>query len=127
MINPGHSDLDLKFIPNPMTKQVKNLDEKTAIIRALNHLFYTRQGEKLYDENFGIGIQDQLFEMNNFLTKDVLKTFIKTQINNYESRINVLNLELESDLHNLNIYLEYAIRSSPQERLVYQKTIRRIR
>ena len=72
-------------------------------------------------------VLDQLFEMNNFLTKDVLKTFIKTQINNYESRINVLNLELESDLHNLNIYLEYAIRSSPQERLVYQKTIRRIR
>ena len=56
MINSTHSDLDLKFIPNPMTGHVKNLNEEKAIVRALNHLFFTRPGEKLYDENFGIGI-----------------------------------------------------------------------
>lgn len=122
-----YTDIDLKFIPNPITRAIKNLDEKTSIIRALTHLLFTRQGEKLYDNQFGVGIQDQLFESNDFIRQDVLKTFITTQINNYEPRVNLISVNLESDVYNLTVTIEFSLKSNPTEVLTLEKTIRRIR
>lgn len=122
-----YTDIDLKFIPNPITRAIKNLDEKTSIIRALTHLLFTRQGEKLYDSQFGVGIQDQLFESNDFIRQDVLKTFITTQINNYEPRVNLISVNLESDVYNLTVTIEFSLKSNPTEVLTLEKTIRRIR
>lgn len=122
-----YTDIDLKFIPNPITRAIKNLDEKTSIIRALTHLLFTRQGEKLYDSQFGVGIQDQLFESNDFIRQDVLKTFITTQINNYEPRVNLISVNLESDVYNLTVTIEFSLKSNPAEVLTLEKTIRRIR
>ena len=56
-------DLDLKFRPHPLKNSVANVSGSVAINRALTHLFFTRQSEKLYDNDYGIGIQDRLFEI----------------------------------------------------------------
>ena len=120
-------DIDLKFIPHPITNTVANVSGRTAIDRALSHLFMTRQGEKLYDSDFGIGIQDRLFELNSFLARDSLQTFVLAQINNYEPRINVLDFSVEAEQHNFTVNLSYNLKSDPQEVLTYQKTIKRIR
>ena len=74
------SDIDLKFIPHPITRKVNNLDAKSAIFRSLNHILFTRKGERLYNNSFGVGIQDYIFEINNFVLQDNIKTEIKTQI-----------------------------------------------
>lgn len=121
------SDIDLKFIPHPTTHRVNNLDAKTAIYRALNHLLFTRQGEKLYNNNFGIGIQDYIFELNNFIQQDVLKTVIKNQIINYETRITLEDVQIEQDLHNITITIFFRLKSDPQELLTLEKTLKRIR
>lgn len=120
-------DIDLKFKPHPIKNTIANVTGETAITRALTHLFFTRQGEKLYDSNFGIGIQDKLFELNNFLVKDTLITLILSQINNYEPRINVIDFSIEHEHHEMTINLQYSLKSDPQEVLTYQKTIKRIR
>lgn len=120
-------DLDLKFRPHPLKNSVANISGSVAINRALTHLFFTRQGEKLYDNDYGIGIQDRLFEMNNFLTKDSLLTFVKSQINNYEPRINLLDFDIQQERDNMTLNLEYSLKSNPQQILQYQKTIKRIR
>ena len=120
-------DLDLKFRPHPLKNSVANVSGSVAINRALTHLFFTRQGEKLYDNDYGIGIQDRLFEMNNFLTRDSLLTFVKSQINNYEPRINLLDFDIQQERDNMTLNLEYSLKSNPQQILKYQKTIKRIR
>lgn len=120
-------DLDLKFRPHPFKNTVANITGSVAINRSLTHLFFTRQGEKLYDNDFGIGIQEHLFEINDSFNRDSLNSFIQTQINNYEPRINVLDFFIENKLHNAEINLKYSLKSRPQEILTYQKTIRRIR
>jgi phage baseplate assembly protein W len=120
-------DIDLKFNAHPISRAVKNVDKSIAINRALTHLFFTRQGEKLYDSDFGIGIEERLFEMNNFLIKDSLITFIKAQINNYERRINLLDLSIDNEGHYMTINLSYSLKSEPERVLTYQKTIKRIR
>src|SRR6056300_314032 len=104
------SDIDLKFIPHPTTKQVKNLDAKSAIQRALNHLLFTRQGEKLYNNDFGVGIQDYIFELNNFIQEDLLRTNIRNQIVNYERRVILEDVTVEQDLNNITINISYRLK-----------------
>ena len=121
------SDIDLKFTPHPITNRVANVSGEVSIRRALTTLFFTRQGEKLYDNDYGIGIEEFLFEMNNSIQTDSLTTFIKTQINNYEPRIIEHDFSIEHQQYNAEINLKYSLKSNPQEILTYQKTIRRIR
>lgn len=121
------SDLDLKFIPHPYSGRVKNLDAKSAIFRSLNHLLMVRNGEKLYDESFGIGIQDQLFELQDFISMDSLKTDISDQISNYEPRITLQDVILTEDRNNLTITIEFYLNSNPQELLTFERTLLRIR
>jgi len=121
------SDLDLKFIPHPRSGRVKNLDAKTSVFRALNHLLLVRNGEKLYIEGFGVGIQNQLFELNDFIALDAIKSEIIDQVKNYEPRITVQDVILTEDLHDLTITIEFYLNSNPQELITFERTIKRIR
>jgi len=121
------SDIDLKFIPHPITRKVNNLDPKSAIFRSLNHILFTRKGERLYNNSFGVGIQDYIFEINNFVLQDSIKTEIKTQISNFEPRITLEDFLLVEDLHNIEISIYFRLKSEPSELLVFEKTLKRIR
>lgn len=121
------SDIDLKFIAHPKTKRVNNLDAKTAIFRSLNHILYTRKGERLYNHDFGVGIQDYVFEMNNFAIRDALKSSIKNQINRFETRVIFEDLVVDEHLHTVDISIYFRLKSEPQSLLVFEKTLKRIR
>lgn len=121
------SDIDLKFIAHPKTKRVNNLDAKTAIFRSLNHILYTRKGERLYNYDFGVGIQDYVFEMNNFAIRDALKSSIENQINRFEKRVIFEDLVVDEHLHTVDISIYFRLKSEPQSLLVFEKTLKRIR
>jgi len=121
------SDIDLKFIAHPKTKRVNNLDAKTAIFRSLNHILYTRKGERLYNHDFGVGIQDYVFEMNNFAIRDALKSSIENQINRFETRVIFEDLVVDEHLHTIDISIYFRLKSEPQSLLVFEKTLKRIR
>ena len=121
------SDIDLKFIAHPKTKRVNNLDAKTAIFRSLNHILYTRKGERLYNQDFGVGIQDYVFEMNNFAIRDALKSSIQNQINRFETRAIFEDLVVDEHLHTVDISIYFRLKSEPQSLLVFEKTLKRIR
>jgi phage baseplate assembly protein W len=121
------SDIDLKFIPHPISKKVKNLDARTTIFRALNHILFTRPGERLYNAEFGVGIQDYIFELNSFIQQDILKTSIQNQIENFEKRIVLEDTQIEQDVNSITIYIKYRLRSNPQELITFEKTLKRIR
>jgi phage baseplate assembly protein W len=121
------SDIDLKFIAHPKTKRVNNLDAKTAIFRSLNHILYTRKGERLYNHDFGVGIQDYVFEMNNFAIRDALKSSIQNQINRFETRVIFEDLVVDEHLHTIDISIYFRLKSEPQSLLVFEKTLKRIR
>ena len=121
------SDIDLKFIAHPKTKRVNNLDAKTAIFRSLNHILYTRKGERLYNHDFGVGIQDYVFEMNNFAIRDSLRSSIENQINRFETRVIFEDLSVDEHLHTVDISIYFRLKSEPQSLLVFEKTLKRIR
>lgn len=121
------TDIDLKFLPNPFNKKVKNLDEGVAILRSLTHILFISSGEKLYENQFGVGIERELFEINDFIALDVLKGRIRQQINNYEPRVVLDDVQLvESGLY-MEITITVRYKSNPTQILTLQKTIKRIR
>jgi phage baseplate assembly protein W len=120
-------DLDLKFIPHPSTMRVNHVVGKAAIFRSLNHILYTRPGERLYKPDFGIGIQNQLFEQNDFIGLDSLKTDIKDQIKNYEDRITIKNIDIWNDLYNLELKITFYINTEPSNEITFEKTVKQIR
>ena len=60
-------DLDLKFKKHPIKYSVQHVKDITAINRALSHLFFTRPGERLYDVDFGIGLQEEFIKFDQYL------------------------------------------------------------
>lgn len=120
-------DLDLKFLPHPSTMRVNHVVGKAAIFRSINHILFTRPGERVYNPDFGVGIQNQLFEPNDFIGLDSLKTDIKDQIKNYEERITVTNIELQNDLYNLEIKLTFYLNTEPSNEITFERTVKQIR
>jgi phage baseplate assembly protein W len=73
----------------------------------LMNLILTRQGERLYLPDFGIGLDDLLFENN--VPIDDLKERINFQINFYIPELTLLNVNVEEkkDEHLLYVQISY--------------------
>mgnify|MGYP003640493941 CR=1 FL=1 len=87
------------FKGTPTTKeQVKN---------NLLNLLLTQKGERINHPNFGIGLQDLLFEQN--INEDVLHEEIYNQIQFYIPEITLVNhsIDFNPDEHTLTIKLVY--------------------
>ena len=81
----------------------------------------------LYNAEFGVGIQNYLFELNNFIQQDILKTNIENQVENFEKRIILEDIVIEQDVNNITINIAFRLKSNPQELITFEKTLKRIR
>lgn len=112
-LNPSRSykDLSFTFKINPLRKDLVVLKDENAIKRALLNLFSYRKGEKFFDPTFGSGIPDLLFEPFDFATAGSIQSEIKTVIETYEPRVNVLgiDIDLNYDSNSYDIQVAYSI------------------
>lgn len=85
-------------------------------------LLLTRPGEKLDEPEFGIGIQNFLFEMNTVEVKQQISSRIKSQVITYLSSINIVNIDLSTFENNENgVYVAityYVPQINQQDRIV---------
>jgi phage baseplate assembly protein W len=75
-------------------------------------LLYTYPGERIWDINFGVGIEKYLFENNTPSLLETLRQRIVDQVSTYLPYLNLKNLEIDTDEINLNkisIRLEYEV------------------
>lgn len=90
---------DVAYGPNlssPIDQDEDLTDPLAQIKQNFRILLLTRQGEKLGDPEFGIGIQNFLFETNNAQTQAQIKSKIKSQVNIYMSYINITEITLQN-------------------------------
>ena len=73
----------------------------------LMNLILTRQGERLYLPNFGVGIRNLLFEQN--VKAEILKERISNQVDIYIPEIEVMDIKIDKspDSHTLYIAIDY--------------------
>jgi len=65
-----------------------------AIKQNLKMLLLTRQGEYVMDANYGVGLQDYLFELETLIDTNGLESIIRSQASTYMPYMTISNLSV---------------------------------
>ncbi len=90
-----------------------------AIRESIKNIILTPRGSELMDPNFGCGIHDLLFSPNDKITEDIMKDIIKRDLLNYEPRISVKSIKINSEDSKIDISVSYFIKETDASDNVY--------
>ena len=114
-ISRAFKDISLSFTKHPVTNDVTVLKNEDAIKKSVVNLCRTRINERFFNDLLGTSIEDSLFETNLNDITSFLEKEISTLLKNYEPRIRLTNVIVESlvDSYELQIRIEYEIVGLP--------------
>jgi phage baseplate assembly protein W len=114
-ISRSFKDISLSFSRHPVTNDILILKNEDAIKKSVINLVRTRIGERFFNNLLGTSVDDSLFELNGSEVSIILDEEIKTVLNNFEPRIVVKDLAIESieDSNELNVKISYDIVGLP--------------
>ena len=95
-ISQGFRDISLSFKRHPITNDINALSDVDAIKRAVQNLVRIQAGEVFFNRKIGTNISDSLFELMSGDTVDLLKTEIRTTIENFEPRVVLRDIDIDS-------------------------------
>ena len=110
-VSQGFKDLSMTFQANPLNSDLIGLKNEHAIARSIRNIVFTLPGEKFFNENFGSQISGILFENVDNLTASIIVDEITNSIENYEPRVNLLNVEAFPNFDNnaFDVIITYEI------------------
>ncbi len=110
-ISRGFRDISLSFKRHPVTNDLLPLKNEDAIKRAVQNLVRTKIGEVFFRNDIGTRITGSLFELANDDLVDPISTEIETVITNFEPRVNLKNVNVNSrpEDNALDIEISYNI------------------
>jgi len=114
-ISRSFKDISLSFKRHPVTNDIISLKNEDAIKRSVQNIVLTLVGEKAFVPYFGTNINDSLFNLNTSVEAVGLKEQITTSINNFEPRVDNLNVTVTVDADSNDMYatIEYDIVGLP--------------
>lgn len=114
-ISRSFKDISLSFSRHPVTNDVLVLKNEDAIKKSVINLIRTRIGERFFNNLLGTSVDNSLFEINETEVSIILDEEIRTVLNNFEPRIVVRDVVVESidDSNELNIKITYDIVGLP--------------
>ena len=114
-ISRTFKDISLSFKRHPVTNDIISLKNEDAIKRSVQNIVLTMVGEKAFVPYFGTNVNDSLFNLNTSVEAVGLKEQINTAINNFEPRVNNLNITVTVDADSNDMYatIEYDIIGLP--------------
>ncbi len=95
------SDFVSSFVVTPMGNQLGRVTNEKAINQSLKNLLLTDLGERLFQPNIGSDISYLLFEPNLVENYDMLETFIRATVTNWEPRAQVQKVLFYSQVNNI--------------------------
>ena len=110
-VSPGFKDISMSFQSNPLNADLIGLKNENAIARTVRNIVFTLPGEKFFEEDFGCRISASLFENMDDITANLIKDEITESIENFEPRVNLLEVEVipEFDNNQFDVLLIYEI------------------
>ena len=91
-----YSDIDLKFLPQPVSKDASFSYDSQAIVRSIRNLLLTKPFERLFQPELGSEIDALLFEPISPLTASLLQDEIIRTITNWEPRAQIATVEVSA-------------------------------
>jgi phage baseplate assembly protein W len=110
-VSKGFKDISTSFQVNPLTYDLIAIKNETAIARSIRNLVLTYQGERFFNPILGSKVSRLLFESVDEITASAIQEEIKTTINNFEPRVNLLSVDVSPDFDNgeFNVTVRYEI------------------
>lgn len=105
-----YSDLSYKPVLNQLGDVTKVINTD-AIKQSIQTIMYTVPGSRLFEPQFGVGIERFLFEEFSPATGQALGKAIETGLSKYENRIVLQSVQvslLEADL-SYNVAIQYVV------------------
>lgn len=87
-----YTDLDLDFIAQPGTMEIKKMTGVDAIIRSVRNLILTNFYERPFRHYIGSNAQKLLFDPLTSITAQLLNNAIRETITNLEPRVTLLSV-----------------------------------
>jgi phage baseplate assembly protein W len=87
-----YRDLNLLFIPNPITSDISAVVDEEAVKDAVLHLIFTDFYERPFHPEIGSNVRHTLFEPITSITALTIQKHISNVIDNFEPRVTVLNV-----------------------------------
>ena len=114
-ISRSFRDISLSFSRHPVTNDILILRNEDAIKKSVINLIRTRIGERFFNNLLGTSVDNSLFELNGLEVSTILDEEIKTVLSNFEPRIVVREVMVESieDSNELNVKISYDIVGLP--------------
>ena len=108
-----HTDIDLNFVPHPITKDIGRLTENDAIKRSAKNLLLTNYFESFFNSQKGTPLRGLLFENITAMTELTLKRAIELVLSQYEPRMIFQNVVVnaEPEKHYITITIFYTIKN----------------
>jgi len=123
-----YTDIDLNFSRNPITNDVSILQDADAIKSSVKNIILTNFGERPFNPIFGSGIRRFLFEPLTVITASSIRTFIETALENFEPRVEVLQIDVYADADNNAFQVTIGFRMLGDTRIVLVPiTLKRLR
>ena len=117
----GFKDISLSFKRHPITNDMLPLKNEDAIKRSVQNLVRIQIGEVFFNDLVGTRVEQALFELANDDYIDPIKNEIETVITNYEPRVLLQRVRVNSfpDQNAIDITINYDIvgLSSPTQSL----------
>jgi hypothetical protein len=110
-VSKSFKDLSMSFQISPLNYDIIAIKNETAIARSVRNLVLTLPGERFFNQNLGSNVTNSLFENINSISASVIKSEIENTIQNYEPRVNLMNVNVSPDYdnNNFNVTIEYEI------------------
>ena len=106
-----YKDINMSFAKHPVTGNVSVLRNNEAVKRAVRNLILTNFYERPYNPLFGGNIRAMLFENITPLTEHSIYTAIKRAIENWEPRVEINDIRVQSDPDNngVNVTIVFTV------------------
>ena len=101
----------MTFQANPLNEDLIALKNANAIARSVRNIVMTVPGEKFFNPTFGSRISESLFENIDDITATVIIDEIRESIDNYEPRVDLLDVQAFPDYDNnsFDVIITYEI------------------
>ena len=124
-----YRDLNLNFSANPVTGDVTQVTDVTAVKRSVRNLLLTNHYDRPFHPEIGSNIPYLLFENFGPITGNQLSRAIEEMIGNFEPRARVENVECYplSDTNTYDIRIYFYVENMPAELQEFQTLLEAVR
>lgn len=111
-----YTDIDLDFLPHPVTGDITLKHDDEAVKRSLRNLILTQKYERLFHPEINSRVAGLLFDLASPVTMAQIRSNIMDIIKVYEPRVQIVDVAVVGllDQNTVGVRITFKIRNSPK-------------